>query len=208
MFRIAARPALAVAVAFLFLIAGCSGTAPQHDGHGGASTPAARPGTFNAADVTFASEMIPHHRQAVRMSELAGDRGTDPALTRLAAGIAGAQQPEIDRMSGWLRSWGEPVPGMPGGNGPGGHGGHNGHGEHGGMPGMMTEHEMAGLERASGAAFDRMFAELMIRHHEGAIEMARTERAQGKHAAATALAGEIITVQQREIGQLRTLLRR
>ncbi|MEU6743634.1 DUF305 domain-containing protein [Streptosporangium sandarakinum] len=149
----------------------------------------------NAADVMFAQMMIPHHRQAVAMAELAETRAADPEVKDLAAKIKGAQDPEIATMSGWLKAWGAPE--MP----DGGHMGHD-------MPGMMSEKDMAGLKAAKGAEFDRMFAKMMIAHHEGAVGMAETERAQGADPAAKRLAADIIAAQQAEIKQMRKLLDR
>ncbi|MFB9895281.1 DUF305 domain-containing protein [Planobispora takensis] len=150
---------------------------------------------FNDADVAFAQMMIPHHRQAVEMAELAETRAADPEIRELAAKIKAAQDPEIATMTGWLTSWGAPV------EPEGGHGGHD-------MPGMMTGQDMTALEEARGAAFDRMFAERMIAHHEGAVEMAETERAQGSDPEARRLAATVATAQQAEIEQMRRLLDR
>nr|MBA3798567.1 DUF305 domain-containing protein [Geodermatophilaceae bacterium] len=95
----------------------------------------------NAADVTFATDMIPHHQQAVQMAELATDRAASPEVLEVAEEIRGAQQPEIDTMSGLLEEWGEPVPEDMGGMG----GGSGGMGD---MPGMLTDEQLADLEAA------------------------------------------------------------
>ncbi|MFF8811934.1 DUF305 domain-containing protein [Streptomyces pactum] len=156
-------------------------------------------GGHNAADVSFAQGMIPHHRQAVEMADLAATRASSAEVKKLAAEIKKAQDPEIRTMSGWLRGWGEDVPAEDAGMD---HSGHHG------MPGMMTPADMTKLEKASGKAFDTAFLELMIKHHEGAVEMARTERSKGSDAAAKALAEEIITSQSAEITRMNTLLGR
>jgi len=157
---------------------------------------------FNDADITFAQEMIPHHRQAVEMAALTSERTENVDLLALAQQISAAQQPEIDTMTGLLDSWGAEVPADM-----------TGMGEmegmdHGptGMPGMMSAEEMASLEAAQGADFDRMFFEMMIAHHEGAIEMAQVELDNGADPAALALAQEIIDAQQAEIMQMQGLL--
>jgi uncharacterized protein (DUF305 family) len=152
---------------------------------------------FNAADVTFATQMIPHHRQAVEMADLATNKATTPAVKQLATAIKAAQDPEIQQMSGWLTSWGKPVPtpGM-----------HSGHDMSGPMPGMMTEQEMADLGKATGTMFDRMWVQMMINHHEGAVTMAKTEQTAGKNTAAITLAKKIETDQNREIAAMQTLL--
>ncbi|MEV4185998.1 DUF305 domain-containing protein, partial [Streptosporangium canum] len=165
---------------------------------GGAPAAATSPqpsASFNDADVAFAQMMIPHHEQAVEMAELAESRAGDPEVKELAAKIKVAQDPEIATMNGWLSAWGRPAAPE------GGHGGHD-------MPGMMTGEDMAKLREAKGAEFDRMFAKLMIAHHKGAIEMARTEQAQGSNPEAKALARNIETTQQAEVEQLQGLLDR
>ena len=170
-FRSARRAAAtgAVLTAAVLVLAGC-GSQDQagHDGHA-ASEPSATAESsgYNSADVTFAQGMIPHHRQAVEMAALVTDRSASPEVKKLATAIEKAQNPEIRTMSGWLESWGEKVPGAGQGSG---HSGHSGHG----MAGMMSAEDMTRLEKSSGSAFDRAFLEMMIEHHRGAVEMART----------------------------------
>lgn len=155
----------------------------------------------NDADVTFAQQMIPHHQQAIEMAELAETRAESQQVKDLAADIEAAQDPEIEAMTGWLESWGEDVPddsmaGM----------------DHGDMstddmPGMMSADDMAAMEAASGAEFDQMFLTMMIDHHEGAIEMARTEQAEGEYADAVKLAEGIESAQAEEIRTMQGLLK-
>jgi uncharacterized protein (DUF305 family) len=147
----------------------------------------------NAADVTFATEMIPHHRQAVGMAEMAVTRAESPEVLRLAEEIAGAQEPEIETMSGWLEEWGEPLPDEMGGM------------DMGGMPGMMSEEQMQGLEEAEGRSFDEMFLEMMIEHHTGAIQMAQTEQSEGLYPEAIELAEQIESAQRDEIETMQEL---
>ncbi len=147
----------------------------------------------NAADVTFAQGMIPHHQQAIEMSNMALTQAGGGAVKDLAERIKQAQQPEIDQMTGWLSSWGEDVGGD-----------HSGHG--GGSMGMLSDVEMSRLKQATGAEFDRLFLEGMIRHHEGAVAMAQTELSEGKFAEAKDLARRIVETQQAEIAEMRSLL--
>ncbi|GAA3468387.1 DUF305 domain-containing protein [Nonomuraea roseola] len=183
----------------LTLLTACGGDGGTMAGHGqmsGSAAPATTPAgtpSFNAADVTFAQMMIPHHEQAVEMAELAGPRAADAEIKELAAKIKAAQDPEIQTMKGWLTAWGTSVPTG---------------GMHHDMPGIMSEQDMKQLEAAKGAAFDRRFAELMIAHHRGAIEMARTERAQGADPGAKELARVIESAQQAEIAQMEKILGR
>jgi uncharacterized protein (DUF305 family) len=156
----------------------------------------------NAADVSFAQGMIPHHRQAVEMAQLAAERASSPEVTDLATRIDQAQQPEIDTLTGWLESWGEQVPEDEDGEEMAGMD-HDGHDMSGGMAG---EQGMTELENASGEEFDAIFLELMIEHHEGAVSTAETERAEGAYAPATEMAEDIVTSQSAEIDEMNALL--
>lgn len=155
-------------------------------------------GGHNAADVSFSKEMIQHHRQAVEMAGLAADHASSAQVKSLATKIKGAQAPEIKTMSGWLTSWGEQVPQDMAGM------------DHDmsstSTPGMMSDADMGKLEKASGADFDTMFLNMMVEHHEGAVDMARTEKADGKYAPATELAADVITAQSAEIKQMNKML--
>ncbi|WSB58210.1 DUF305 domain-containing protein [Streptomyces cellulosae] len=190
------------------VLAACGGDrndtgAAGHGGHqatdsaSAASSAPASQGQHNAADVSFAKGMIPHHRQAVEMADLAPDRARSAEVKKLAAEIEKAQAPEIEKLSGWLTSWGETVPAE-------GAMEHSTHG--GGMEGMMSAEEMTALENASGEAFDTSFMEMMIKHHEGAVEMAKTEQSDGAHAPARKMAADIIASQSAEIEQMKKLL--
>ena len=153
------------------------------------------PAGFNADDVAFATNMIPHHRQAVEMSALVPERSTDPELKALAAQISAAQEPEIRTMEVLLVQWNENTDGG---------GGHEGH--HTMMQGMVDEATMTRLESLKGEEFDRLWLESMISHHQGAIEMARAEIANGDNADAKRLAQTIVDTQQAEIGQMKQML--
>ncbi|MFJ6198730.1 DUF305 domain-containing protein [Micromonospora sp. NPDC092111] len=206
---LARRAALAgVSLTAALALAGCGGDHSTGAGHGRPAagstggTPANASTGVADADVMFAQMMIPHHQQAVRMSELAESRARDPEVKQLAAQIKAAQAPEIATMTGWLTAWGRPVPsGSPAdGHRPGGM-------DHG-MPGMMSDADLVKLESAAGQEFDRQFLTMMIAHHEGAVSMARTESTDGAHPDARALAERIVTGQQREIDTMTRLLAR
>jgi uncharacterized protein (DUF305 family) len=195
------------ALAVVAVAAGCGGGASRGSGPSSdqpSATGSPSSAAHNQADIAFAQGMIPHHEQAVRMADLAQSRASDPRVKDLAAKIEAAQAPEIEEMTTWLTDWGAPVPSAPAGE-PDAHGGAHGS-TTGAMPGMMTDQDMAALETASGDRFDRMFLEMMIRHHEGAVEMATTEQQQGQNPAAKALAEKIYADQTTEIGQMRGLL--
>lgn len=194
--------AAAFGVVGVLVLAACGG---DNDSTGdmpgmGSSSSANPPGSevapdFNDADVTFATDMISHHRQAVEMAGLAEDRAASDAVKDLAARIEAAQDPEIEQMSEWLSEWGEPVPDENGGMD-----------MSGSMPGMMSSVDMGALENASGEEFDQMFLQMMMEHHQGAIEMAQTEQSDGMDADAIALATKIEVAQTEEITTMQDLL--
>jgi uncharacterized protein (DUF305 family) len=146
----------------------------------------------NDADVSFTQNMIPHHQQAMEMAKLVDTHTDRPQLHQLADSIESSQGLEITQLQGWLRSWGKPV--MPSG-------GHGGHGDTE-MPGMMSEADMRRLMEATGSEFDLAFVETMAAHHQGAIDMAKTELKDGSLPEVTRLAEQIIDTQQHEIDQL------
>jgi uncharacterized protein (DUF305 family) len=162
----------------------------QADGHSNADS-------RNSADVSFATEMIQHHRQAVEMAELAEGRAASKDVKSLAARIEGAQDPEIENMSGWLTAWGEEVPADMSGMG---------HDMSSSMPGMMSAGDMDELKKASGGDFDKKFLAMMVKHHEGAVAMGRTEKSDGKYGPATRLAADVVTAQTAEIEQMNKML--
>ncbi|WP_093802959.1 DUF305 domain-containing protein [Streptomyces sp. Wb2n-11] len=168
-----------------------------HNGHGAASSSAsvlAQQGDHNAAGTAFAKGMIPHHRQAIEMADLAVTGAESAEVKKLADKIKKAQDPEIRALSGRLTSWDERVPaeGV-------GHGGHD-------MSGMVTAEETKQPESASGKAFDTAFLQPMIKHHEGAVVMAKTGQAQGAYQPAKDMAQVIITSQSAEIARMNNLL--
>ncbi|WP_328478466.1 DUF305 domain-containing protein [Streptomyces sp. NBC_00377] len=203
--KIVRRTALAVtAGAATLVLAACSSGGGGHDmgsmnsDSSPSATASAKAGDHNGQDVSFATEMIQHHRQAVEMAELAADRASSQDVKDLATKIKGAQDPEIKTMSGWLTSWGEEVPADMSGM--------EGHDMSSGMPGMMSSEDMDKLEKASGTEFDKMFLEMMVEHHTGAVEMAKTEKADGKYGPATKLADDVISAQTAEIEEMNKML--
>lgn len=209
--------ATAAAVAALLALSACGGQSPS-TGAAAAPTPAAGANAsadHNSADVTFAQSMIPHHQQAVEMAKLAPSRASNSEVKKLAAGIQEAQDPEIVQMQTFLRTWGatsnsgdmDSMPGMtamPGTSSMPDMSSMPGMSD---MPGMMGQKDMTALEKAKGAAFDRMFLTMMTEHHQGAITMAQTELTQGQNTEAKALAQKIIDDQQAEISEIAELLK-
>ncbi|WP_207843231.1 DUF305 domain-containing protein [Williamsia soli] len=204
--------ASALAVATVLAITGCS----DDDGHdmdsmsasghsmtssAAASTPAQAATEFNAADVTFATNMYPHHAQAVDMARLVSGRSTNPEIISLAGAIETAQGPEMDQLARWLQAWGQPAPTSSATGDMGDMGGM----DHSDMSGMMSDQDMADLKSTTGPEFDQAWLTMMIDHHMGAVEMARTEVATGSNAEAKVMAQNIITSQEAEIATMRAL---
>ncbi|GAB3293406.1 DUF305 domain-containing protein [Epidermidibacterium keratini] len=172
------RKLTTVLFACLLALAGCSSSAGDS-------------ADFNDADVMFAQMMIPHHEQAIEMATMAEAASTNKEVLALAADIKAAQQPEIDKLTGWLKDWDKPTSSDMGGHD---------------MGGMMSEEQMAELKAATGAQFDQLWLQMMIEHHQGAIDMAKAEISDGKNVDAIEMAKTIEKTQQQEIDTMNELL--
>ncbi len=192
------RPVVLVVLAVSLLLALVLGAC----GSGEEPTPAG--GDHNEADVRFATGMVPHHAQALRMVDLAQGRGAGAGLEKLLGDIEEAQRSEIEQMSAWLEGWGEDVPPTDGSMPASGAGTTAGTA----MPGMLAESDLQRLESTRGAAFESLWLRLMIQHHEGAVQMARTQVRQGESQDATELAEHVIEAQTEEIELMQQMLRR
>lgn len=149
------------------------------------------------ADVMFARMMVPHHQQAIEMSDIIlAEDGIPADVTALAEEIKAAQGPEIDQLTTWLEQWGEPT--QPENM----HGGH----DMSEMEGMLSDEELQQLSDASGPEAARLFLTQMIAHHEGAVAMAEEEIANGTYQPAIDLSQAIIDTQQQEIDMMRQML--
>lgn len=201
----------AAAIAAAIALAGCSGGAGSGSSdssgmpgmnHGSSGMMSSSPATsaaasagFNDADSMFAQMMIPHHTQALAMSEtILKKEGIPAQVSDLATKIKAAQGPEIQKMTGWLQSWGQPTA-MPAAMA-------SGHS----MSGMMSGDNMAKLDAAQGTEAAKLFLTQMIAHHEGAVDMAKTETTGGKNADAVRLSKDIVSSQQAEILEMKDLL--
>ena len=142
-------------LALVFFFAGNTNMSMNHGGHGSMSSDEDASGTYSDDELMFASMMIPHHSQAVTMSELALSNSTNPEVLALATAIRDAQAPEIKQMQSWLDQSDYS-------------GTHAGHMD---MGGMLTDAELAELASLKDAAFDQKFLTAMIAHHEGALDM-------------------------------------
>jgi len=162
-----------VAAVSLILLAGCATSEEANSG-------------FSTSDINFAEMMIPHHEQAIEMSDIAFKNTTNPEVLQLAQEIKDAQAPEIDLMKSW--------PGVKEST----HAGHM-------MDGMLSDDELDALREASGTEFDRLFLQGMIKHHQGAIEMAMDVKDSESKVVAD-LSAAIIKQQEIEIATMNELL--
>lgn len=146
-------------------------------------------GEFSGMDLMFAQMMIPHHQQAIDMSELAETRAENASVKKLAEEIKAEQDPEIEQMLAWLEAAGASTD--------------MGHEMH--MDGMLDETEMTALGEATGVEFDRLYLEGMIAHHEGAIAMAQMIL-DSENPEVKALGKAIVESQTAQIEYMRELL--
>ena len=151
----------------------------------------------NDADVMFAQMMIPHHQQAVEMSEMLLAKDDVPAeVAAFAQKVIDAQGPEIKRMNSMLTAWGQDPVDTDGMEGM----------DHGGMSGMMSEEDMTALDQAQGTEAARLYLEQMTAHHKGAVDMAKDEVEDGQNPQAVQLAEQVIADQEAEITEMQQML--
>ncbi|MET8473146.1 DUF305 domain-containing protein [Streptomyces sp. NPDC006422] len=148
--------------------------------------------TPNSADVTYAQMMIPHHEQALEMTELAPKRADSEQVKRLAERISAAQGPEIGAMRAWLQKYDKDTEA-------------GGHHAHDAMPGMATPTQLKKLKAAHGKAFDELFLKLMITHHQGAVTMATEVKSGGNNVQVEEMADDVIAQQTTEIARMRDM---
>ena len=183
--------AVTAALATAVVVSSCTKTEDHdHSQHSHPATTSSAVASHNADDIVFAQMMIPHHQQAVELAALAPEHSTNPALLTLATTISAEQQPEIQAMKALLLQWEADPNGMPG---------HD-------MQGMVDDATMTKLGTLNGPAFDTLWLQSMIGHHQGAIEMANTEIAKGKSADMIAMAKTMVSAQQAEINQMKQML--
>lgn len=144
---------------------------------------------FSAADLHFAQMMIPHHQQAIEMSQIAFKNSKDPDVIEMAKQIKDAQSPEIIQMKSWLTKSGLDADAP-----------HNMM-----MSGMLSEAEMSALKKSNGTSFDKLFLAGMIKHHEGALLMVQMVD-ESKNSEVKTLAENISTSQRIEIETMKAML--
>ncbi|MEU8006053.1 DUF305 domain-containing protein [Catellatospora sp. NPDC049111] len=205
MFRAVSLAVLTTVVLAAGATAGCAGTRTQQSApaHPAAVAQPSPTQQFNDTDVQFLQQMIVHHQQALMMSRMAAATAPDADVKQLAVEIEQEQTPEIEQMSAWLQQWGKPVPSMgpgmalPSMSPPMGRGM---------MPSMGPMPDMGRMQNMTGEQFDRMFLQMMIAHHEGAVAMAKAEIAGGANPAVKQLAAKIQASQTAQIEQMRQML--
>jgi len=165
-----------------------------------------------SVDVGFAHDMSAHHYQAVSMASWTRDHSADLSIKTIAMDIENTQTGQIGRMTGWLELWGQPElsdsptrmawmtgEGHRGGHSPGGPAATT-------MPGMATQEELTKLRSLSGAQLDVYFLQLMVRHHQGGLEMARYANEHAAQDSVRTLAGHMVAGQQAEVSTMTNML--
>ena len=195
-FRVAMSSAAAAVTALILSACGSQNADTQNQAGDMGSMPgmnkstAAAQASFNDADVAFAQMMIPDHQMTAKMAKLAQKKAASDDLKTLAADMQQGQSQAVDKLQGWLKTWGKPASAEMAGMG---------------MPGAMTEKDMTMLETMGGMKFDMTFAQIMINHHKGSIQMAKDEQATGANAEAKAMAASMVKTQQEQIEKLQQI---
>jgi uncharacterized protein (DUF305 family) len=187
--------ALATVVAMGCVGLTACGDGDRADSDSSTSNVANSDATWNDADVKFVQGMIPHHEQAVEMSDMMVGRTVSEATAVLAEQIRTAQTTEVSLMQGFLAEWGVKLDP---------HAGHSG--DHSMGEGMMSDEQLDELMSTDGVDFERMWLTMMLEHHKGAIAMASAVMADGAEPRVRALAEAIITAQEAEIAQIEAQL--
>lgn len=190
----------AVIAVALLLTAGTVGWLVRGDGGSGTTVGA------SSVDAGFSRDMMTHHEQAVTMASYTRDHTTDPSVKLLAYDIEDEQAREIGRMTGWLDSWNLPVtdstqPVMAW------MGGSDHLGADGLMPGVATPEQMSKLQTLTGKQLDITFLQLMIRHHQGGIPMARYAAQHASEPYVRDAAQKMVTAQSNQVIAMGQLLR-
>jgi uncharacterized protein (DUF305 family) len=192
------RSATAVMLAAVMLAVGvlaACGNPPEHRGTGSSTAQGSEAANHNAADITFARNMVAHHKQGVQMAQIVPTNTTNQQIIALANEIIATQVPEIQAFTAWLMQWQDTQDTQDA----------RSH-DNPGMPGMVDEATMGRLQSLTGAEFDRLWLTSMIGNHRGAVAMAQDELAHGRNADVMYLARTIIANQQAEIDRMQHML--
>jgi uncharacterized protein (DUF305 family) len=188
--------AAAAALTIGLTLAGCS-TNNTGSSNSSSSSSTSAAAAHNDQDVSFTQGMRAHHQQAIEMSDMLLAKGSavDADVVTLAKQIKAEQDPEITKMTSWLKGWDEPttmssMAGM----------------DHSSMSGMMSDSDMQALDTASAADAGKLYLEQMVVHHTSAVDMAKTEIDKGKNTDAIAMAKSIVSSQTEQITQMKDML--
>lgn len=163
---------------------------------------------FNDADAEFAAALVQHHALALTLVDLARTRAVSPEVAAIADAILAAEAPQIETLTDWLGAWDLPVPETIRDHA-------NAHAEERGevvevpggeLPGMPDHEDLETLEALDGPEFEQRWLELMVAHHEGAIEIAEEEAGAGTFSPALELAESVAATQRDQLEQLTALL--
>jgi uncharacterized protein (DUF305 family) len=187
------KPVIAgfVALIMALSISGCASASNKGMDHEGHSSEAS--GDLSSDDIMFLQMMIPHHQQAIDISDLALTKSADPELLALAKDIRDGQSAEIITMKAWLDKAGADLD-------PGHSMGHD-------MGGMLSESELAALEAATGKSFDLLWLKGMTGHHDGALHMA-TMITDARNAEIKSFGQAIVTLQSAQNKQMAAMIKR
>jgi uncharacterized protein (DUF305 family) len=196
----------AVAVVATVTLSACSGSGHQaatSSPSAGTATGSPAPSAaqaHNSADITFAQNMMPCHKQAIQMSDIVlTKQGIDPRVVQVANQIKAAEDADIQRMQSWLSQWQQPTtPMMPSPTA--------GMPAMQGMAGMMSPEQMTALQNALGADASKQFLTMMIQNHQHAIMLAQSEIGSGQYPPTVAMAHSIATSEQQEVNTMQGIL--
>lgn len=184
----------ALVLSLALALSGCGGSAAPA-GEAPTSAEADSGAQHNDADVGFVQMMVQHHEQALDVAEIAHERTQNTEVRALAEDVRAVHDPHLQTLTVLLESWGvAPADGSMAGM------------DHSGMSGMIGQGDMDALAGASEAAFDSMFLEMMIAHHESAVADAERAVAEGANTQVKELAAQIVSDQTAEIEQMQQLL--
>ncbi|WJV44738.1 DUF305 domain-containing protein [Streptomyces flavofungini] len=196
---------VAVLASVAIVLGGCGGDGGTNDSTSDTRASVTAQGRqHNRADVTFTQRMVPHHRQAIEMAEMARTHTTSTEIKAFAAKVEHVRTAELATMCAWLEKWGEEIPRGTGARDDPARG-HDREGHHDAR-GMTHQERMRHLDGTHDAEFDRSFLTMMTDHHQGAIDQARAVKSTGAHAATKALADTVISTRSAEIARMKAMM--
>lgn len=163
-----------------------SAVSQGQQGHAGHDQKAGKPAADSQYDLQFLDSMTMHHQHGVEMAKMAQEKASHAELKAFAQKTVDEHQKEIDQMKRWRDQWYAGKPEAVNKN----------------LPGMSHNMDMGKLQAASGHEFDMMFLDMMIPHHQGAIDMSRDALKKASHQEIKTFARQIISKQQKDKAQM------